>query len=28
VRGHLTEVDTLVRGEEEPPPDPDDQMEL
>ena len=28
VRGHLTEVDTLVRGEEEPPPEPDDQMEL
>jgi DNA repair ATPase RecN len=29
VRGHLTEVDMLVRGEEEPPPTPaDDQMEL
>jgi DNA repair ATPase RecN len=29
VRGHLTEVDMLVRGEHEPAPEPaDDQMEL
>jgi hypothetical protein len=29
VRGHLAEVDLLVRGEEEPPPEPgEDQMEL
>jgi hypothetical protein len=29
VRGHLEEVDLLVRGEDEPPPQPaDDQMEL
>jgi hypothetical protein len=29
VRGHLEEVDLLVRGEDEPPPEPrEDQMEL
>jgi hypothetical protein len=29
VRGHLAEVDLLVRGDDEPPPAPaEDQMEL